>query len=41
MVSVSSVLGPTEGHKVQYLLATWGKLKRFFFCFGLETPSVI
>jgi hypothetical protein len=41
MVSVSSVLGPTEGHKVQYLLVTWGRLKRFFSFFGLETPSSV
>jgi hypothetical protein len=24
-------LGPIQGHKVQHLLITWGRLKRIFF----------
>ncbi len=30
MVLVFSPLGPTQGHKVQHLLVTWGSLKIFF-----------
>jgi hypothetical protein len=32
-------LGPIEGHKVQHLLVTLGRLKRFFSSLAL-TPSV-
>jgi hypothetical protein len=27
-----SVLGPIQGHKVQHLLVSWGKLKSSFLC---------
>jgi hypothetical protein len=30
MVSFASALGSIQGHKVQRLLVTWGRLKRFF-----------
>jgi hypothetical protein len=40
MVSFFSALGPIEGHKVQHLFATWGRLKRFFFSISALTPSV-
>jgi hypothetical protein len=39
MVSFSSALGPVQGHKVQCLLITWGRLKSFFSISAL-TPSV-
>jgi len=27
-----SALGPIQGHKVQHLLVTWGRLKSSFLC---------
>jgi hypothetical protein len=39
MVSFFSALGPIQGHKVQHLLVTLGRLKRFFLVQPL-TPSV-
>jgi len=30
-------LGPMQAHKVQHLLVTWGRLKRFFL---VQSPSV-
>ncbi len=27
-----SALGPIQGHNVQHLLLTWGRLKSFFLC---------
>jgi hypothetical protein len=33
-------MGPIQGHKVQHLLITWGRLKRFFFSLSALTPSV-
>jgi hypothetical protein len=38
MVSFFSVLGPIQGHKVQHLLVTWGRLN--FFSLSALTPSV-
>jgi hypothetical protein len=32
-----TLLGLTQGHKVQHLLVTWGRLKRFF----LVQPSFL
>jgi hypothetical protein len=29
MVSFFSALGPIQGHKIQQLLVTWGRLKTF------------
>jgi hypothetical protein len=37
--SFFSPLGPIQGHKVQHLLVTWGRLK-IFFCVSALTPSV-
>jgi hypothetical protein len=34
-----SALGPIQGHKVQHLLVTWGRLKRSFL-FSAWTSSV-
>jgi hypothetical protein len=34
-----SALGPIEGHKVQHLLVTWGRLKSIFSISAL-TPSL-
>jgi len=34
-----SHLGPVQGHKVQHLLVTWGRLK-IFFCVSALTRSV-
>jgi hypothetical protein len=34
-----SALGPIQGHKVQHLLVTWGRLKRSFLYSAL-TPSI-
>jgi hypothetical protein len=39
MVSFFQALGPIQGHQVQQLLVTLGRLKRFFASSGL-TPSV-
>jgi len=39
MVSFSSASGPIQGHKVQCLLVTWGRLN-FFFPISALTPSV-
>jgi hypothetical protein len=39
LVLVFSPLGPIQGHKVQHLLVTWGRLK-IFFCVSALTPSV-
>jgi hypothetical protein len=33
-------LGPIQGHEVQHLLVTWGRLKRFFLLPAL-TPNVL
>jgi hypothetical protein len=38
--SFFSALGPMQGNRVQHLLVTWGKLKRFFFAISALTPSV-
>jgi hypothetical protein len=35
-----AALGPIHGHKVQHLLVTLGRLKRFFFFRSSLTPSV-
>jgi hypothetical protein len=41
MVSFFPPLGPIQGHKVQHLLVTWGRLKRKrFFLIQPLTPSV-
>jgi len=34
-----SALGPIQGHKVQHLLVTWGRLKSFVYTSAL-TPSI-
>jgi hypothetical protein len=39
MVCFFLALGPIKGHKVQHLLVTWGRLKRFFLISALA-PSV-
>jgi hypothetical protein len=39
MVFVFPAMGPIPAHKVQYLLVTLGRLKRFFFN-SASTPSV-
>jgi len=38
MVLVFSPLGSIQGHDVQHLLVTWGRLK-IFFCVSALTPS--
>jgi hypothetical protein len=39
-VAFFAALGPIQGHhKIQHLLVTWGKLKRFF-SISAWTPSV-
>jgi hypothetical protein len=38
MVWFFSALGPTQGHKIQQLFVTWGRLKTFsFFYFNLDS----
>jgi hypothetical protein len=32
-----SALGPIQGHKVQHLLVTWGRLKSFFLAISALT----
>jgi len=39
MVLFFSALGPIDSHKIQHLLVTWGRLKKFFSITAL-TPSV-
>jgi len=39
MVFLFSSLGPIQGHNVQHLLITWGRLKNIFSISDL-TPSV-
>jgi hypothetical protein len=38
-ITLFPALGPTQGHKVQHLLVTLGRLKRFFSSSAL-TPNV-